>query len=169
MARHIEEPIDLRGRGPTHQDMVVSGAQPLPASENAHLVLYDGVCGLCGRLLQFLLRHDHRRAFSFASLQSALGQSIVARSGRNPAELTSFFVLANYQTRTGRVFTKSDAALFVAAELGWPWKAAVLMRVVPKGIRDLAYDVVARSRYRVFGRYDRCLVPRPEFRSRFID
>ena len=57
----------------------------------------------------------------------------------------------------------------VAGELGWPWKAARVMRLVPKAIRDVAYDVVARTRYRVFGRYDRCLIPRPEFRSRFID
>jgi predicted DCC family thiol-disulfide oxidoreductase YuxK len=149
--------------------MAQTEAQPALASAGAHLVLYDGVCSLCSRLLQVLLRHDHGGVFSFASLQSALGQSMVQRSGGNPGELTSFYVLADYQTCTSRVFTRSDAALFVASELGWPWKAARLMGGVPKGIRDLVYDVVARSRYRVFGRYDRCLVPRPEFRNRFID
>jgi predicted DCC family thiol-disulfide oxidoreductase YuxK len=147
--------------------MVEFGAQP-PSDPQGHLVLYDGVCGLCNRLLQFLLRHDHRRVFSFASLQSDIGQSIVVRSGRNPGELTSFYVVADYQTAASRVFTRSNAALFVAAELGWPWKAARWMRVLPQGIRDRAYDVVARSRYRLFGRYDRCLIPSPEFRSRFI-
>ena len=133
-----------------------------------HLVLYDGVCGLCSRLLQFLLRHDRRQVFSFAPLQSAVGRSFVERSG-DPAELTSFYVVADYQTPASRVFTRSDAALFVAGALGWPWRVAQLTRFVPHAIRDRAYDLVARSRYRVFGRYERCLVPRPEFRNRFID
>jgi predicted DCC family thiol-disulfide oxidoreductase YuxK len=134
-----------------------------------HLVLYDGVCGLCNRLLQFLLRHDRHRVFRFASLQSVVGASIVERSGGNPAELTSFYVVADYETGAPRVFTRSDAALFVAGALGWPWRAAQLTRFVPHAIRDRAYDLVARSRYRVFGRYERCLVPRPEFRNRFIE
>jgi predicted DCC family thiol-disulfide oxidoreductase YuxK len=149
--------------------MVQSGAQPSSDPQGLHLVLYDGVCGLCSRLLQFLLLHDHRHVFSFASLQSRVGQSFIERSGENPGELTSFYVVADYRTGASRVFTKSNAALFVAAELGWPWRAARLMRVVPLGIRDCVYDVVARSRYRLFGRYDRCLVPPAEFRRRFID
>ena len=146
-----------------------SEAQRPSTAVGAHLVLYDGVCGLCNRLLQFLIRHDHGRVFSFASLQSAVGQSMVEQSGGNPRDLTSLYVFADYQSRTSRVFTRSDAALFVVGELGWPWKALRLMRFVPKGIRDRAYDLVARIRYRAFGRYDRCLIPRPEVRSRFID
>jgi predicted DCC family thiol-disulfide oxidoreductase YuxK len=147
--------------------MVHSTAQ---ATVGAHLVLYDGVCGLCNRLLQFLLRHDRHRVFIFASLQSAVGRSIVEQSaGGNPAELTSFYVVADYQTAASSVFARSDAALFVAGALSWPWKAARWLRVVPQAARDRAYDVVARNRYRVFGRYDRCLVPSAEFRHRFID
>jgi predicted DCC family thiol-disulfide oxidoreductase YuxK len=149
--------------------MVYSATQLPSAAVGAHLVLYDGVCGLCSRLLQFLLRHDHRGVFSFASLQSTVGQSIVDRSGGKAGDLTTFYVVADYASTTSPALTKSDAALFVAGELGWPWKAARLMRLVPKAIRDRAYDVVAQSRYRVFGRYDHCLIPSPEFRSRFID
>jgi predicted DCC family thiol-disulfide oxidoreductase YuxK len=149
--------------------MLQSGAQSLSNPEGLHLVLYDGVCGLCSRLLQFLLRHDHRRVFSFASLQSHVGQSIVERSGGNPGELSSFYAVADYQTAASRVFTRSDTALFVAGALGWPWKAAQLLRFVPRGIRDRAYDIVAQSRYRLFGRFDRCFIPSAEFRNRFID
>jgi predicted DCC family thiol-disulfide oxidoreductase YuxK len=65
--------------------------------------------------------------------------------------------------------TKSDAALFVASELGWPWRVTRWLRWLPKGIRDRVYDLIARHRYRVFGRYDRCLIPSPQFRGRFID
>jgi len=122
------------------------------------VVLYDGFCGLCSRLVQFLLRQDRHRVFSFASLQSAAGKALVERSGGNPCELTSFYVVANYQTVASRAFTRSDAALFVADALGWPWRAAQVVRLVPRAIRDRAYNVVARSRYRVFGRHERCLV-----------
>jgi predicted DCC family thiol-disulfide oxidoreductase YuxK len=89
-------------------------------AEGAHLVLYDGVCGLCSRLLEFLLKHDRRAVFTFASLQSATGRAMVARCGGNPDELTSFYVLANYRTGHARMLSRSSAALFVADELGWP-------------------------------------------------
>src|SRR6476659_9445425 len=125
--------------------MVASPAQPPSPAQGAHLVLYDGVCGLCSRLLQFLLRHDHRAVFNFASLQSATGKAMVARWGGNPDELTSFYVLANYRTGDARMLSRSSAALFVAGELGWPWKRAALMRVLPRAILDRVYDGVAQS------------------------
>jgi predicted DCC family thiol-disulfide oxidoreductase YuxK len=134
-----------------------------------HLVLYDGVCGLCSQVLHFLLTHDHHAVFMFASLQSATGRAAVERFGGNPNELSSFFVVANYRAEDARIFSKSRAAMFVARELGWPWKVAILMRVLPTAVLDRLYDVVARSRYRLFGRFDHCLTPRPEFRRRFID
>ena len=134
-----------------------------------HLVLYDGACGLCNRLTQFLLRHDGRQVFVFASLQSPTGRAVVRRSGGNPDELSSFYVITDYQTTGFRFFAKSDAALFVAGQLGWPWKAAIAMRFLPGVLRNHAYDLVAQTRYRVFGRYEQCLVPTPEFGNRFID
>ena len=132
-------------------------------------MLYDGVCGLCSRLVQFLLAHDRRGVFNFASLQSATGQAIVEGAGGDPLELTTFYAVADYRTPDARVLKKSDAALFVAGTLGWPWRGARLFGVLPKALLDWAYDVVARSRYRVFGRYDRCQLPPVEFRNRFVD
>ncbi len=67
------------------------------------------------------------------------------------------------------MFKRSDAALFVVGELGWPWKVMRAMRVAPQGLRDHVYDLVARIRYRAFGKSEHCLMPRPEFRNRFID
>src|SRR5688572_17787830 len=148
--------------------MADSPAQP-PSVEGAHLVLYDGVCGLCSRLLQFLLEHDRRAVFAFASLQSAAGRAMVERFGGNPDALTSFYVVTNYRSTDARMLSRSSAALFVAGELGWPWKVAVLMRVMPAAILDHVYDVVARHRYRVFGRYERCVMPRPQLRRRFVE
>jgi predicted DCC family thiol-disulfide oxidoreductase YuxK len=138
-------------------------------NEGAHLVLYDGVCGLCNRLLQFLLRHDHRAVFTFTALQSATGRTIVERFGGNPDELTSFYVVANYRADDARIFSRSRAALFVAQQLGWPWKSAGVMRILPTAILDRIYDLIARTRYRLFGRFEHCLIPRPEFRGRFLD
>jgi predicted DCC family thiol-disulfide oxidoreductase YuxK len=138
-------------------------------SKGTHLVLYDGVCGLCSRLLQFLFEHDHRAVFAFASLQSETGKAMVERFGGNPDELISFYVLADYRASHARMFRKSSAALFIARELGWPWKAAVLLRVLPTAILDRIYDGIARRRYRLFGRFEHCLTPQPEFRRRFID
>ena len=149
---------------------MVSGTAPSPsAGDGSHLVLYDGVCGLCNRLTQFLLRHDLRRMFVYASLQSQVGQAMVRRFGGDPRELTTFYVIADYQSATARFFTRSDAALFIASQLGWPWRAAVVARCLPTTIRNYAYDAVARTRYRVFGRSDQCVIPPPEFRSRFLD
>jgi predicted DCC family thiol-disulfide oxidoreductase YuxK len=132
-------------------------------------VLYDGVCGLCNRLLQFLLKHDHRAVFCFASLQSATGKAMVARWGGDPEDLSSFYVVADFRTPDARVVTKSDAALFVAGRLGWPWKLTRVAGVIPKAVRDRLYDVIARSRYRIFGRYEQCLIPSEESRSRFVE
>jgi predicted DCC family thiol-disulfide oxidoreductase YuxK len=149
--------------------MTGSPTQPASVGEGAHLVLYDGVCGLCSRLLQFLINHDRRAVFTFASLQSAMGRTIVERFGGDPNELASFQVLANYRGNKPQMFSRSSAALFVAGQLGWPWKAAVLARVLPTAMLDHVYNVVARNRYRMFGRFEQCLTPRPEFRGRFVE
>jgi predicted DCC family thiol-disulfide oxidoreductase YuxK len=129
------------------------------APDTAHLVLYDGVCGLCSRIVQFVVRHDRRGVFGFAPLQDPLGRSIVAQNGGDPDAPASFYVVAEHRADTRRALTRSDAALFIARELGWPWKAAGLFSVLPRALRDRGYDFVARHRHRVFGEYDQCLLP----------
>jgi len=149
--------------------MVTSSGQGPADTGAAHLVLYDGVCGLCNRLLQFLLEHDRRDVFVFASIQSDVGRSIVQRFGGDPGELTSFYVITNYRAPHARLLSRSRAALFVAGQIGWPWKAASLLRCLPAPLLNPVYDLIARYRYRVFGRFDHCLMPRPEYRRRFLD
>jgi predicted DCC family thiol-disulfide oxidoreductase YuxK len=133
-----------------------------------HLLLYDGVCGLCDWLVQTVLARDRDEAFDFASLQSPKAAEVLAAFGRDPAALNTFYVVAEYHTAP-RLISKGRAALFVAAVLGWPWKAALVLGVLPGGLLDWGYDLVARHRYRVFGRYDQCVLPRPEHRARFVD
>lgn len=149
--------------------MTRSPAQEPPHADAIHLVLYDGVCGLCSRLVQFLLTHDRRGALAFASLQSRMGRAVLERVGGDPADLTSFYVVTNFRTDRSRTLDRSKAALFVAGQLGWPWKAAVIARVLPAALLDRVYDVIARNRYRVLGRVELCLAAHPDFRDRFVE
>jgi predicted DCC family thiol-disulfide oxidoreductase YuxK len=146
-----------------------SDGQRPPTETGRHLLLYDGVCGLCNVLVQAVLARDRRVLFHFASLQSAAARATLNRFGSNPDELTTFYVVTNYRGAEPSPLTKGRAALFVITALGWPWKAAGLLKVLPARVLDGVYDLIARHRYRIFGRYETCLVPRPEYRSRFID
>jgi predicted DCC family thiol-disulfide oxidoreductase YuxK len=137
--------------------------------ERTHLVLYDGTCGLCNGVVQFLLQHDARGVFAFAPLQSGTGQAIAQRFGGEPNELTTFYLVTNYQRVDARMLEKGTAAVVVAGELRWPWKAVAWLRVLPTGLLNWGYDIVARHRYRVFGRSDQCRLPPSDFRDRFID
>jgi predicted DCC family thiol-disulfide oxidoreductase YuxK len=149
--------------------MTNSAAQAPAAGEGQHLLLYDGVCGLCDRLVQFVLTHDARGAFHFAPLQSDTGRAIVEKAGANPDDLTTFYAVRDYGTPRARTLVKGRAAVFVARELGWPWKGAAMLGLLPTLVLDWGYDIVARYRYRIFGRFEQCAIPRPEQRRRFVD
>jgi predicted DCC family thiol-disulfide oxidoreductase YuxK len=139
------------------------------ASADAPIILYDGVCGLCHRLNRFVLARDPAGRFRFAALQSALAGEILARHGRDPQDLDTLYLVLGHGRADERLLRKSDAALWILRELGGPWRAASLLRVVPRALRDLGYDLVARTRYRLFGRYDACPIPDPRHRARFLD
>jgi predicted DCC family thiol-disulfide oxidoreductase YuxK len=137
--------------------------------EGRHLILYDGVCGLCNKWVAQILPRDGKAQFHFASLQSALGRSLLSRFGRNPDVLDTIYVLVDYKTESPRILTRSSAALFVLARLDSPWRFLKIFEVLPTFILDAGYSLIARYRYRFFGRYDGCLMPSAEFASRFID
>jgi predicted DCC family thiol-disulfide oxidoreductase YuxK len=134
------------------------------------ILLYDGVCGLCNRFVQFILRHDRNAIFRFASLQSALAARILARHGANPTDLDTVYVVINHELPGESLLFRSDAMAFVLKQLGGPWRtAASLLQLLPKFLRDPAYNAVARHRYRIFGRSDACTLPRDVDRTRFLD
>ena len=133
------------------------------------LVLYDGVCGLCNALVQFVLPRDEAGTFDFASLQSATGQSWLARSGRSMTDLDTMIVVANYGGAAPRVLSRARAALYIATRIGFPWRLAGAAAILPDALLNPLYDFIARRRYRWFGRSATCLVPPPEHRSRVID
>jgi len=134
------------------------------------IILYDGVCGLCNRLVQFLLKHDKQARLRFASLQSDFAAKALQRHGIDPKDLDTLHVIENYEQPNERVLQRSDAILRASRELGGFWNAsAAVAKVIPRPLRDLVYRFVARNRYRVFGKYDTCMLPDPNQRSRFLD
>lgn len=132
------------------------------------VLLYDGLCGFCDRTVQFVLARDPAGSMKFATLQGDFATTVL---GQRP-ELQSVDSLILVETGTDgsatRVLVRSGAVIGIAEYLGGPWRAASLFRVIPAVLRDWGYDVFARHRYRLFGRYDACPIPTPEQRARFI-
>ena len=134
------------------------------------IVFYDGVCGLCNRLVQFLLKRDRNDKLRFASLQSDFALQVLSRHGIDPADLDTLHVVENYGEPNESVLNRSDAILTAARHLGGLWTfAATLGRMIPRPLRDLLYRFVAKNRYRVFGKSEACMLPAAEHRGKFVD
>ena len=137
---------------------------------NHLIVFYDGICGLCNRLVQFLLKRDKHDRLRFASLQSDFASTVLGHHGIDPKDLDTVHVVENYQQTDERVFNRSDAILPASQELGGVWAlGAKLGSWVPRPLRDRFYIFVANNRYRVFGKYETCMLPEPQHRAKFLD
>jgi len=132
--------------------------------EKHPVVLFDGVCNLCNRSVRFILARDPGGIFRFAPLQSDAGKNILRRYNLPTDKFGSFILL-----KEGELYTKSSAALKVLNELGGFWKLLYIFIVIPAPFRNAVYDLVAKNRYKWFGRSDECMVPTPEIRGRFLD
>jgi predicted DCC family thiol-disulfide oxidoreductase YuxK len=132
------------------------------------VILYDGVCGLCNRYVHWVLRHDRRRVFRFASLQSPAARDILARHRISADPLETVYVVRDFGQPSEQVLLKSSAALFVLSRLSGVWALAGLTRMLPRSLRDFLYDAVARRRYRFFGKYESCPLPDRAYLDRFI-
>jgi predicted DCC family thiol-disulfide oxidoreductase YuxK len=140
----------------------MAGANPI--------ILYDGVCGLCNRLVQFLLKHDKQGRLRFAALQSDFAEKVLGRHGIDAKDLDTVQVIENYEQPGERVLQRSNAILRAGRELGGLWGASSsIAKIIPRPLRDLVYRFVATNRYRMFGKYDTCMLPDPDQRSRFLD
>jgi len=133
------------------------------------IVLYDGVCGLCNRLIRFLLRFDSRDRFRYASLQSSFAAKLLSKHGLDTSAPDSVVIVADYGLASERAYTKSDAVLFAARELGGLWRFGEIAVVLPRSLRNVLYDLIARNRYRMFGKFDTCPVPKIEDREKFVE
>jgi predicted DCC family thiol-disulfide oxidoreductase YuxK len=128
-----------------------------------NLVIFDGVCNFCTKFVQFVLRHESDHVLLFAPMQSTTGSRIMRELGIDPSDTETFVVISG-----GEAFTRSDAAIRLTGHLRGGWNVLRIFAVLPRPVRDWAYGVVARNRYRWFGRYDQCMVPSAAIRDRFI-
>jgi predicted DCC family thiol-disulfide oxidoreductase YuxK len=133
------------------------------------VLLYDGTCGFCADSVQLVLRHDRRGTLRFASLQGAFGRDVRARHAELSQADSVVWVEPGSDGGTERVMLRSDAALRVAGYLGGWFHLVRVAALLPRRLRDAAYDFVARHRHQLSGDGPSCLIPGPDVRSRFLD
>ncbi|KMO38022.1 thiol-disulfide oxidoreductase DCC family protein [Methylobacterium aquaticum] len=141
---------------------MTTAARTAPASAGP-IILFDAECVLCSASARFVLERDRTARFRLAAMQSAIGQSLCRRHGMDPEDPTSLLVVDSDRMRRD-----SDAVLAIAEGLGFPWNLARVFRIVPAGLRDPVYRLVARNRYRLFGRRDTCWVAPERYRDRIL-
>ncbi len=128
------------------------------------IILFDGICNLCNSSVQFVLKHDKQKLFHFASLQSTGGQALLKKYHLPETNFNSFVLIKN-----GKPFLKSTAALMVAKELAGIIKTLYIFIIVPAFIRNAVYNIIAKNRYKWFGKQESCMMPTPDLQSRFLN
>jgi predicted DCC family thiol-disulfide oxidoreductase YuxK len=123
-------------------------------ADDRPVIIFDGQCVLCSRSAQFVLRHDRRRTFRLLAAQTPLGRALYVHYGLDPHDYESIILIAD-----GVPTLKSEAVIRIAQGLGAPWSLAAILRALPRPWRDRLYDVLARNRFRVFGRRATCYLP----------
>jgi predicted DCC family thiol-disulfide oxidoreductase YuxK len=136
----------------------------VPRFDDEHpLIVFDGECVLCSANARFVLSRDRRRRFRLTTAQGPLGAALYRHFGLRADEEGTILVLQD-----GRLLTDSAAAIAIPSGLGWPWRAAAALRIVPRPMRDRIYRWVARNRFRWFGRRDSCWRPSPADSDRIV-
>jgi predicted DCC family thiol-disulfide oxidoreductase YuxK len=127
------------------------------------IILFDGVCNLCNSGVQFIIKRDSKYRFKFASLQSETGQMLLNKYGISN-KMDSIIVIENEE-----VYIKSSAALHISRYLDGYWKYLMIFKVLPPSFRDFFYDILAKNRYKWFGKKDSCMLPTLEMKKRFLE
>jgi predicted DCC family thiol-disulfide oxidoreductase YuxK len=134
------------------------------------IVFYDGVCALCNGLVRFLLRRDRGARLRFAPLQGPTAARMLEAHSLDPADLDTVIVVTNPELPSARAWTGSRAVLAALDVIGGGWRSvSTFARVIPTPVADVVYRLVARTRYRVFGKFETCPLPPPEWRDRFLE
>jgi predicted DCC family thiol-disulfide oxidoreductase YuxK len=132
-------------------------------ADDRPVIIFDGHCVLCSRSAQFVLRHDGRGIYRLLAAQTPLGHALYVHYGLDPHDYESMILIAD-----GVAWLKSEAVIRIAQGLRLPWSLAAILRVLPRAWRDRLYNVLARNRYRVFGRRATCYLPDPRDADRFL-
>ena len=132
------------------------------------IILYDGLCGLCNRLNRFVLKRDPEGRFRFASLQSEFSREILVRHQRPATEVNTLYLLREASAGPEELLSRSEAVVTILDQLKGFRIWVGLMKILPKALTDFGYDLIAKNRYRIFGRYEVCPLPGPGERERFI-
>ncbi|MBM7583846.1 putative DCC family thiol-disulfide oxidoreductase YuxK [Bacillus pakistanensis] len=127
------------------------------------IILFDGVCHFCNQSVQFIMKRDSKEYFKFASIQSNIGQKLVENNS-TLQNLESMIYIEN-----NKVYTKSTAALKICGKLDGLWKMCMIFLFVPRPIRDYFYNIIARNRYKWFGKREHCRIPSARERNRFLE
>lgn len=133
--------------------------------QNKQIILFDGVCNLCNRFVQWVIKRDKRDTFRFAPLQGEIGMQLMQEHKLHPEKIDSIILV---QPNAG-YSVKSTAALKIGASMGGMYRALVIFRIIPVFLRDPIYDWVARNRYKWYGKRDQCMIPTPELKSKFLE
>ncbi|MCH4823141.1 thiol-disulfide oxidoreductase DCC family protein [Gramella lutea] len=133
--------------------------------ENKKIILFDGVCNLCDGAVQFIIKHDKKDVFRYASLQSEIGKKLVAERGIDPEEIDSIMLIEPGVA----YYRKSTAALEIARDLSGGYSLLKNFIFIPEIMRDGVYDFIANNRYRWFGKKEQCMIPTPELKAKFLD
>ncbi len=136
---------------------------PTSLKEHNHIILFDGVCNLCSAFLQFVYKYDHKKTYKFTWIQEEKGNEIMDWFQLHSNEYETIVLIEN-----GQLFIKSKAFLNIIRNLCFPWPVLSVGIIIPNFIRDMIYDWVARNRYQLFGKKDRCLMPTGELSGRFL-
>jgi len=132
-------------------------------NNESYILLFDGVCNLCNHIVQFTIKRDLKAKFKFATLQSENGQALLKKFDL-PTDGFNTFVFIN----GNKYFLKSSAGLNVLKELGGVWKLFYAFIIFPKPLRDFIYNIIAKTRYRIFGKRDNCMIPTSDINQRFL-
>ena len=138
-----------------------SAVPPFP--DDKPIIVFDGKCVLCSRWARFVMRHDADKRFRLLAAQTPLGIALYEHYGLDPVDYETNVLLED-----GRAFLKSEGTIRMFERLGFPWNLMIVVRVVPRALRDKLYNVAARNRLRWFGSRDTCFVPEPGDADRFI-
>lgn len=144
-------------------DSLASGPYPPKVEPDDQIILFDGVCKLCNGWSRFIIRYDREHKFKLCSVQSPEGQAILQWFGY-PLDVFETMLLVQGNCALER----SDSFIAVMKQLPIPWRLAGLFRIFPRVIRDWCYDRIARNRYKLFGKYDHCMLATPDHLQRFL-